>query len=197
MHPDSWLEVLFGSRARVRILRVLCLDPARTWTERELAHAVRMSPSTVNTAIGQLRDTSILDLRRIGRTHAVRLREELAIVAHLRMVFAAEASTWDSVAQAIRRVLPDGVGCYLYGSTARRSANRASDVDILVVAQDARTAQDAAATILDAASRVFPSGFEVVALSARELKRRKRSRFVRAVLEDGLAIGPTPLEAFL
>jgi len=197
MHPDSWLETLLGSRARVRLLRVLCLDPARVWTERELAHAVEMSPNTVNVAVAQLRDAGVLDFHRVGRTHAIRLRSGLGVVDHLRLIFAAETGTWDAIAKRIEQALPPGVACYLYGSTARKTAGRRSDIDILVVARDQEKAMDAAGSITEAARTVFPTGYEVVAMTVKDLRSRKRGAFVQNVIKDGLQIGPTSLEALL
>lgn len=197
MHPKSWLDAALGSRGRVRVLRTLCADPARVWTERELAGAVGMSPNTVNVAVGQLRDAGILDFRRLGRTHAVRLRTDLPLVALVRRVFEVELEAWPALESAVRRAVPQGVACYLYGSSARGTATSESDVDLLVVANSDEQAEDAAAIVREAAMQVFPTGIEVVAMGRQKLAKRKSSSYIQNILRDGVPLGDRPLEAFL
>lgn len=193
-----WLESVLGSRARVRVLRAMTEDPRRTWTERELASAIGMSPNTVNLAVAQLRDAGVLDFHRIGRTHAVRLRADLAVVRHLQRVFALERGAQTVLLDTIRAAVPPGVACVLHGSSARGRTTGHRDVDVVVVvADDEITAEAAATAIRDAAYAVMPTGLEIVSLGRRELRRRKESAYVRAILREGVSLSRTTLEAFL
>ncbi|HUR68267.1 MAG TPA: nucleotidyltransferase domain-containing protein [Candidatus Thermoplasmatota archaeon] len=197
MHPDRWLDSLFGSRARVRILRELCEDPGRVWTERELAHAVGMSPNTINLAIRQLRDAGVMDFRRIGRTHAVKLRDDLKLIPSLRRIFELESGAIAMLRGAIEQALPTGVACYLYGSTIRGDATQESDVDVLLIARDEAGAEDAGARVLEAAHEAIPSRVEVITYTARKFRQKRNSAFLRAVLKEGLPLGTTRLEDVL
>lgn len=196
MHPLSWLETAFGSRAKVRILRTLTADARRTWTERDLAAAAGLSPNTVNLAVRSLTDAGLLDLRRIGRTHAVELRPSAAAEA-LKACFEEEARMMQAVEGRIRYGTPAGCAAYLYGSTVEGSADAESDVDLLVVADDEATAEQLAADIVGLVQSVFPARMEVIALSKAAFRRRARSPLMRRIAQEGRSLGPKRLEDFL
>lgn len=193
MHPASWVESLFGSRARVRILRALATDVRRTWTERELAAQVGMSPNTVNLALRQLRDTGILDFRRVGRTHALRLKEN-ELTASIQEVFAMESRSRERMVEEMRNAVPADVICYLFGSTAKGTAGTESDVDLLVVADTEDRALEAASEIVGAAWKVMPAEVSVVGLDARQARSKKHLGLVREVARTGVALSKKKLE---
>lgn len=183
-----------GSRARVRILRALAADPRRTWTERELAEQVGMSPNTVNLALRQLRDTGILDFRRVGRTHALRLKDG-ALTTFIQQIFALESEARERMLEKMRLAVPADVVCYLFGSSAKGGATPGSDVDLLVVAQTEERALDAASGIVGAAWTVMPAEISVVGLDRRQARSKKHAGFVREVVRTGILLSRQGLEA--
>jgi predicted nucleotidyltransferase len=196
MHPENWMDQLLGTKAKVRILRVLATDPALLRTEADVARAAGLPPTTVNLALRSLRDAGILDFQRLGRTHGVRLRGDLAIVAALRAMFALEHDIRSEVEAAIRGAVPAGVACVLFGSTAKGGAGPGSDLDLLVVARSRDGAEDAAGAVRAAIARVMPARVEIVALSGAEFAKRRRSSLLRSALAGGKPLSDTPLGAF-
>lgn len=197
MRPENWMNDLFGSPSRVRVLRVLARDVARSWTERELAKALGLSPNTVNLVSRGLRNQGILDFHRVGRSHSIRLRPDLKISQRLGEVFHQEEELWNDLKNAIMGAVPPGVACQLYGSAARGTASSSSDVDLLVVAESLDDAQQVAAGVRSAAAAVVPAGFEVVALDRATARRRRRSRFLQNVVREGQSLSTTKLEELL
>lgn len=197
MHPSTWLEPLFGSRARVRILRSLAADPRRAWTERELASAVGMSPNTVNLALRQLRDAGVLDFRRLGRTHAVRLRDDSQLTALLQQIFAVETSAWPRMLTALRQAAPSDVVCYLYGSTVKGGTDPRSDLDLVVVAETEEQALSVAGELVDAAWTILPVPIDVIALGRRQVRAKKRAAFLAEVASTGVPLSRARMEAIL
>ena len=196
MHPLFWLEEAFGSRAKVRVLRTLAEDPRRTWTERELAHASRLSPNTVNLAARALAKAGLLDVRRLGRTHAVQLRGSAATEA-LRGFFVEEAGMMALVEDRIRHAVPPGCAAYLYGSTLWGVPEAGSDVDLLLVAEDDALAEQAAGDVLALVPNVFPARLEIIALGRAKYRRRARGPLMRRIAREGRPLGPKRLEDFL
>lgn len=195
MRPERWMEELFSSKARIRILRLLTRDPPKSWTEREIAAAVGMSPNSVNLALRTRGMTEILSSRRHGRSHVVKLRDDLRLLKTLQAIFRLEERTWLDLQQAIRRAVPPGAACYLFGSTARKEAGPHSDIDLLVAAATQREADEAAFRVQRAAQRVFPAPLSILAVDKRWLRTRRGHPLLRSIQEEGQSLSATTLEA--
>lgn len=191
------MDDLFGSRARVRLLRLLSRDPKRVWTEREAAQALGMSPNSINLAAKDLRGQGILDFHRLGRSHAIRLREDLRLSQSLETLFLQEAQLWQDMKKAIHSVVPAGAACHLFGSTARGTASTASDMDVLVVGESKAIADEVAAKVRAAATGVMPVSLEVLSMDRRTARRRRRSPLFQNILREGRTLSTTKLEELL
>lgn len=197
MRPETWMEDVLGSRSKVRILRLLSGDPGRSWTEREVAASVSMSPNTVNLAVRDLRDLGLLEFRRVGRTHLLRLLPGTEIAGALRETFDRERRVWKRVEAAIARAALPRTACYLYGSSARGTAGGDSDIDLLVVASTQEKAEEAAHRIRAAVAAVFPARLDVIPLGADAARSRSRGPLLKSVLREGRPLTPTRIEGFL
>lgn len=197
MHPQHWMDELFGSAARLRILRLLTTEPNRTWTGREIAARIGMSPNTVNRALRQLRDSWVVWFQKLGGTHAVRFLDDMELSATLRKAFREEGALVNRMKDAIGAVVPKDATCYLFGSTARRTAKQESDVDLLIVAPTLEAAEDLAKRTDEAARRVFPARYAHIALDADTFRRQSKAGVYQEILRSGIRLGGAPLESFL
>lgn len=134
------LEELVGSRAKVRILRLLCAHSSREYTLRELSRAVGLSLGTTVPSVEGLLRSRIVTSRRAGRSRLVRLNERHPLAPALGALFREEARALARVAAAFADALPAAGlrSAILFGSAARGEPSARSDVDILVVVDDAR-----------------------------------------------------------
>lgn len=197
MHSLFWLDDVFRSRSRVRILRLLVRDPGKNWTEREIARFLGMSTSSINAAIRALVGEGALELRVIGRTHAVRLRRQSATARLLGRVFQAESEALPEVERIVRAATPSGVACYLFGSAGRGVADPDSDVDLFVAARNQQEADEAAARIREELAKEFPTPIEFIVLGGVELRRRRKSPLVQSVRREGRPLSSVTLEDLL
>lgn len=170
------LEEILGSAAKVRILRVLYASPHRERTIRDLARALDLSVGTVHPAVGQLAAARVILTRRVGRSVAVLANSAYLLFPALSSLFRAEAAAFVPVAEAFAESLPaKGLsGVVLYGSVARGEAGLRSDVDVLVVVDDLRSAaavRKAAVAVLDR----FDANVVPLVLTRGEVDRRLRA----------------------
>ena len=166
-------EELLGSKTKVRILRLLCAHPEREFSLRELSLAVGQSLGSVYPAVKQLLDARIVLTRRVGHSRTVRISPSHPLHGALVTLFRQEGSALVRVAQAFADALPRrGVeAVVLFGSVARGQPSARSDVDVLVVVDDARRAgavRKVAASLLDR----FDANVSPLVLPAREVARR-------------------------
>lgn len=167
------LEDLLGSRAKVRILRLLCAHPAREYTLRELSHALSQSLGTTVPALSGLLGARIIVTRRVGRSRTVRLNDRHPLAGPLRALFREETHALARGALAFAEALPPAglKAVVLFGSAARGEASSRSDVDVLVVLDEARKAaavRRVAASMLDR----FDAAVSPLVLTDREVERR-------------------------
>lgn len=195
MRPENWMDDAFGSKAKIRLLRLLARDRQRTWTEREAAEALAMSPNTINLAAKELRNTGLIDFHKVGKSHGIRLRPDLKLSQALLSIFDQEARLGQEVEDAVRAAIPAGVACYLYGSTARGTPTAESDVDLLIVAKTQDDAAEVAASVRSAVAAVMPAPLEILALDRATVWRRRKSRLLTTIQAEGRQLSSTPLEA--
>jgi predicted nucleotidyltransferase len=170
------LEGIFGSTAKVRILRVLYARPQRERTIRDVARALDLSVGTVHPAVGQLAAARVILTHRVGRSVAVQANSSHPLFPALSALFRAETTAFATVAKAFTESLPaNGLcGVVLYGSVARGEAGPRSDIDVLVVVDARRRApavQKAAAAVLDR----FDANVVPLILTQGEVDRRLRA----------------------
>lgn len=191
------MEGLFASPAQVRLLRVLARDPSKWWTEREAGSAAGLAPSTGHLVFGRLHGTGVLEVRRAGRSHSVRLRPDLRLTATLRAMFQAEAATLEEMLAAAARETPTTVALYLFGSTARGDAAPESDLDLLVVGRDADAVDATAARVREAVRRIVPANVQVLALDRRRARQPRYRSLLANVRREGRQLGKASLENVL
>lgn len=197
MHPDHWLEDVFGTRANIRLLRLLAREPRKHWTEREAAAAAGMSTSTAHVALRRLARLGILEDRKVGTSHTLRLDPDVSLTADVRAFFDRESEAMQRVRDAIRKAVPEGVACYLFGSTAKGTTHRDSDVDMLVVAKEQDTAEEAAVDIRFAVLDAFPRGLQIIALGKAKATEDRLRPLLKEIRIHGERLSATSIDEVL
>jgi predicted nucleotidyltransferase len=191
IRPENWLEQVFATPLQTRVLRMLLRNPAREWTERQLAAQLEEPPASVNKVVRRLYRMNLLYLRIIGRSHLVRPRDALAFMKVLHDLFDVEDKTLSQITTVLASKVGPGVACYLFGSTARATASVDSDVDILVVGPNHEAAEKAGVLVSKVLWHEFPMRTEVISLGREELRRPRFRVLLRNIrLEGRRLVGP-------
>ena len=135
------LGAILGTRAKVDIVRELTAQGAPL-SQRELARRAGVTLRSAQAALVDLYAVGIAEKLEGGRDHLTRLNVRHILASALTEVFRAEAELARNLRQAIATItVGDGdppLGLYLFGSVARAEETTTSDVDILLIARDAR-----------------------------------------------------------
>ncbi|HEX9816821.1 MAG TPA: nucleotidyltransferase domain-containing protein [Candidatus Thermoplasmatota archaeon] len=185
IRPETWLESVFATSLQVRLLRLLHRDPKKFWTEREAARAIEAPAPSARKVFRRLEALGLLEVRQAGRAHLVRPRQDLGITKEIQRAFTREASMVGEIWAAVRDACPVNVSCYLFGSTARGTAQRGSDIDLLVTGRDKKATRTAADEVRRAIRSYAPIPINVVALSHRELRLARFGALVANIRRDG------------
>ena len=144
--PDA-----FKYGATTDILHILVDNPERGFTNRELHRVTGKGLSSVNAAVDTLEALGVITVDRSGRANAVRMDSEMLVRSDDPVTIIPQ-SAYHAPVRAILTGLEerigDDVGVVLFGSVARGTADRTSDIDLFVVVEgDRMQAQREAHTI--------------------------------------------------
>lgn len=135
VHP---LDDILGRKANVSLLRVLVRTRLET-TGRHLARSAGMDHKTCFRVLRDLYRENIVRLRSVGRACFVQLNAEFPLVRKiLEPLFEWE---WNLPEQLARDIVdaagPLPASIILFGSTAKKSDTRESDIDLMLLARRA------------------------------------------------------------
>jgi predicted nucleotidyltransferase len=177
------LEALFSSKARVKLLRLLLLNPGCRYYLRELAQKTGLPVYSVQVEVKRLTEAGILEKEISGRQTYYTVNEHCPIVPELRSIFIKTTGIADVLKASISK-LSDRINyAFIYGSFAKGTQTQDSDVDIMVIGDVTfreavsalRPAQD------DLGREVNPS---VYSLSEFGDRVRKADHFISTVLDE-------------
>lgn len=177
-HP---LDELLGTRALVRVLRVLAAHGG-SLAVADIARRAKLTLPSVRTALRRLLDLGVATAIGAGRSMVCALRQDHPLVPVLVSLFRAEQEQATAVLGAVReaagRLDPAPWAVWLYGSVARGEDDAASDIDIALVtmAPEPGTQADA---LRDAVSRTRAASAErvsVITMAPADVRRAARAK---------------------
>ena len=184
-------DIIHGPRAQLLATIVQLEVPM---TVRALARHAGVAPQTALTVINDLADAGIVSAEPAGRAQMVSLNREHLLAEPLialsrtraRLIerLGSELAGWSGLA-----------GAWLFGSAARSTGNRRSDIDVLLVAEEStQTTQWSTSTarLVDDVLRWTGNQAQLIEhsrISFAELVRDE-NRLVTAIREEGIALTP-------
>lgn len=131
--PDA-----FRYGATADILHLLIDNPAVGFTNRELHRVTGKGLGSVNAAVDALEALGVITVDRSGRSNAVRIDPTMLVKADDPITTIPQVE-YHAPVRAILTALEEGVGddvgVVLFGSVARGTADRTSDIDLFVVVE--------------------------------------------------------------
>ena len=133
---------VFRYQAMQDVLDVLIDQPYAAYSMSELANLTGANQGTISKAVKLLSELDVIETVQDGRTQQVRInRERLTKPDPVLSIPQAEFHQPVQVfLQRLQDELDELVGVVLFGSVARGEADRTSDIDLLVIVDEDRTA---------------------------------------------------------
>ena len=133
---------VFRYQAMEDVLAVLVDQPYATYSMSELASLTGANQGTISKAVKLLSELDVVETAQDGRTQQVRInRNRLTKPDPILSIPQSEFHhPVQAFLQRAREELDELVGVVLFGSVARGEADRTSDIDLLVVVDEDRTA---------------------------------------------------------
>jgi predicted nucleotidyltransferase len=134
-------ERVFRYQAMQDVLSLLIEEPFEEYTVSDLAQLVEANQATISKAVQLLTGLGAVETRQEGRKRFVSIRR--GYLSKPDPVFSVPQSEFHKPIKTfltqIQRDLENVVGVLLFGSVARGDADRASDIDLLVIVDGDKT----------------------------------------------------------
>lgn len=187
------LDDIFGSKSKVRILRLLFKYPEREFTEREIAKMIGMSQNTVNVTLADLRKTNTLSYRKIGRANTYIVCRKSILFPFLKNIFEGEKKIRQDIIKELKSATRPFISSILFGSFAQNNENYESDLDLLVIVEDKRNAKGTLDKLKDDLLRKFNVPASIVLLTPRELINKWNTPYMKEARRNHVVIKGKPL----
>ncbi len=194
MRLHNWLENIFDTKSKIRILRLFYKFPEKDFTEREIADFVKMSPNTINLALRDIRKTDILTFRKIGRAHVYRLNKESAIYDRIADVFQTEEVVMESLINTIEDEMKREISCVLYGSFARGTEEWDSDLDLLIITDNPKKTERRLKPLKSRIMVEFNTRLSAVVVTMSQFLRMWKKPLIQNAMKDGILVSGASLE---
>ena len=188
---------LFRSRAVHDVLAFLCRNHTDAFSITELTEVVDYAQPTVSKAIDVLAANELVVDQRDGTKRLVHIDRERLSRPDDPFLDIPQAEFHDPVRAAVdelRDALDDILGIVLYGSVARGEADRQSDIDLWVLVENDRMANQRTANRIrqDLEDREFDTGRYAYEIDVEGLPAIPNyTEEIRTILSDGLVLYET------
>ncbi len=178
----NYLETLLGSKAKVKILRVLIRYGTKKFTSRELAVQMSLSHTAVLKALPELEEMDIVNKESHGTSNLITINQESYCYPFLKQLFEAEEKTIEELKHAIKHPLLETEIIILFGSIAEKKEEINSDIDLLVITKEKDLCEENIAKMQNLFSKKFGNVIAAQILTKKEFEKKKNKPFIKDLL---------------
>jgi predicted nucleotidyltransferase len=201
MISQNVLESIFGSPAKIRILRVLSSSP-QPLSGRQVGELSLLSHRGAIQALESLVELGAVRQRRVGAAYQYSLSHgNMAVETIIAPSLKAEASILDDLKKNITaQFRGKAVSLTLYGSLARGTGKRGSDIDVLAVSRDEqrkKELEDKAAAGISFFRERYNAVLSLHCYTLIELRSKRNLPLIKSVIQEGVTLSGKPLRELM
>ena len=133
---NNYMEMVFGSKVKIKILRIMFRFPDKTFTGRELAGLTKeVSGMAVSKSVKDLISMNLVGLEHHGNSNLLKLNKNSYLFEPLKNLFLAEEATIIKLKEKIRRHLnvQHIKTAAISGSIVKGLGGINSDIDLFII----------------------------------------------------------------
>ncbi len=201
MRIHKVLESIFGSPAKIHILRVLFNSP-QPLSGRQVGELSGYTHKGAIHALKSLVELGAVKQRRVGKAYQYSLSKDSIFVEKIiTPCIMAEASLFDDLKGEITAHFSnDTISLVLYGSVARGEEKNGSDIDVLAIVKDEtkkREVEDKTASKVPHFNTRFKGLLSLHCFTLNEIKGKKTLFMLRSAMREGIRLSGKPLGTLL
>ncbi len=185
---SNYLEILLGSKVKVRILRALFRFQSKKFTSRELAEQIQVSHTAVLKSLADLQGMNIIIIESHGKSNLITLNRESYLYDEIRKFLTFEYESLNHLIEELCEILPKAKSIALFGSISMKKEKLNSDIDVLIIGGDKSKINEAIAKNQEYISKKFGNVISAHIISEQEFKKKKNSSFIKDILTNHISI---------
>jgi len=196
MQFHDLVEMLLGSRVKVKVLRTLWRYREKEFTIRELAKFLGVSHTGIKKVVDELEKTNVLRLRTVGRSCAFRLNMNSYAANIVGRTFEMESGVLSELRDVIREKLKSRfvTSAALYGSVVEGKETSRSDIDLLIITDQREKVEEIVAELQNDVSERFGNSISAYYISEEDLRKKRKEPPIKQALQNHMLICGKPLE---
>ncbi len=194
MSTKHILDDLLGQKSKVTILRILYHEAELTG--REIARKAGLSPRAAQQTLQELYTIGVLTRKTVGASYLFSLNRTRYVVENiLSPLFDSEQGLVAAMIEELRKALPANgiVSIIMFGSVARGESKQGSDLDIMIVLDNALDVRKTTSCVQDKGGK-FLAKFGMM-LSPHVIRKcdfisrfDKKDKLIQNVIKEGRVI---------
>lgn len=192
----QYLEMLLGSKVKVKVLRTLWRHREKEFTIRELGNFLKISHMGIRKVLADFERVNATKIRTVGRSHTIKLNKESYAAAIIEKIFKLEEETKGELLKMLekRLCMPEVKSAALFGSVAHGEESPLSDIDIFILTNERERVEKAVSQLQREVALKFGNALAPYYLSEDEFTKKKDTPAVRQILRSNVLICGKPLE---
>jgi len=191
------LESIFGSPARVHILRVLS-DSPQPLSGRQVGELAGLTHRGAIHALKSLVEIGAVKQRKVGKAYQYSLSKGNIFVEKIIIpCITAEAGLFDNLKRDISVHFGKGaISLILYGSLVRGAEKKGSDIDAIAVVKDEKKkseVEEKTASTVSYYKNRFNGILSLHCFTLEEIKGKKSLPLIKSVIKEGIVLSGKPL----
>ena len=190
------VEMLLGSKVKVKVLRTLERYREKEFTIRELAKFLGVSHTGIKKVVDELEKTNVLRVRTVGRSYAFRLNVNSYAANIVGRTFEMESEALSELGDVIREKLKSRfvTSAALYGSVVEGKETSRSDIDLLIITNQREKVEEIVAELQNDVSERFGNSISPYYVSEEDLRKKRKEPPIKQALQNHMLICGKPLE---
>ena len=191
MKFHNTLEEIFSSKVKIAVIKLMCLNPERKYSGREMARLLSISASRVSEVLELFRKNAMVNRERVGKAAQWGLNKESILVNEVSGLINLERKIYKELKSRIYETLireKSILKVILYGAVARKKEKPESDIDLFILVKTKKDKELAAELVGKLNKYLLPRYGNVISgliYSEREWKDMGRTKIFKRIESEG------------
>jgi len=191
MKFHNTLEEILSSKVKIAVMKLMCLNPEKKYSGREMARLLSISASRVSEVLELFRKNAMVNRERVGKAAQWGLNKESILVNEISGLINLERKIYKELKSRIYETLireKSILKVILYGAVARKKEKPESDIDLFILVKTKKDKELAAELVGKLNKYLLPRYGNVISgliYSEREWKDMGRTKIFKRIESEG------------
>jgi predicted nucleotidyltransferase len=182
---------MFSSKVKIAVMKLMCLNPERKFSGREMARLLNQSASRVLEVLELFRKNAVVNRETVGRASQWGLNKESVVVEEVSSLINVERKIYMELKSKIYETFIREKSIQkvvLYGSVARKREKPESDIDVFILVMTKKDKELVAELVSKLNKYLLPRYGNVISesiYSEREWKDMEKTKLFKKIESEG------------